>query len=131
MSSSIAIGNGMGSIYAPSGGAATAGANPGAEVASALRQEPASASGQTSRPLDMQHLEKEVARANRAMETQQQDISFSIDRDADTLVIKVINRTDKQVVKQIPSEQMLDFMHRVNAALESKASAGMLLRGEA
>ncbi|MDA0189672.1 MAG: flagellar protein FlaG, partial [Proteobacteria bacterium] len=37
------------------------------------------------------------------------DIQFSIDEDTGTTVVKIIDRTTDEVIRQIPSEEMLDI----------------------
>jgi flagellar protein FlaG len=37
------------------------------------------------------------------------DIQFSIDEDTDTTVVKIVDRNTQEVIRQIPSEEMLEI----------------------
>lgn len=47
--------------------------------------------------------------ANRFMKTLSQNLEFSIDADTNKTVVKVIDTTTNEVVKQFPSQEMLDI----------------------
>ena len=48
-----------------------------------------------------------VEKLNKMAEAQMRDVSFSIDKDADTTVIKVFKRKTGELIKQFPSELIL------------------------
>lgn len=50
---------------------------------------------------------KAVEKLNKMAEAQMRDVSFSIDKDADTTVIKVFRRKTGELIKQFPSELIL------------------------
>lgn len=47
--------------------------------------------------------------ANNFMRTLSQNLEFSIDKDTSKTVVKVIDTTTNEVVKQFPSQEMLDI----------------------
>ena len=55
-------------------------------------------------PIDVH---KAVEKLNKMAEAQMRDVSFSIDKDADTTVIKVFKRKTGELIKQFPSELIL------------------------
>jgi flagellar protein FlaG len=54
-----------------------------------------------------QELDKAVKSVNDFVSTVNNTLNFSIDEDTGTTVVKVIDNTTKEVIKQIPSEEML------------------------
>jgi len=53
-----------------------------------------------------------VEKLNKMAEAQMRDVSFSIDKDADTTVIKVFKRKTGELIKQFPSELILAMKAR-------------------
>jgi flagellar protein FlaG len=45
------------------------------------------------------------------------DIKFSIDQDSGRTVVKVVDRETKDVIRQIPSEEMLELAKALDRAL--------------
>ena len=58
-----------------------------------------------------------VAELNKIMESVTNDLEFSVDSSTNETVIKVVNTTTGQVVRQIPSEEMLRVAQRIVALL--------------
>lgn len=62
-----------------------------------------------------------------------QDLNISVDSDLGQTVVKVVNRDDKQVIRQIPSEEILSLMKKLSAIAEkySDDSSGLLIQDKA
>ncbi len=52
-------------------------------------------------------LNSAVKTANKFMQALSQNLQFSIDKDTEKVVVKLVDNSTKEVVKQIPSEEML------------------------
>jgi flagellar protein FlaG len=52
-------------------------------------------------------VESAVTKANKVVQASARDIEFTVDDSTGTTVVKVVDRATKQVVRQIPSEEML------------------------
>jgi len=57
------------------------------------------------------------------------DLHMSVDKDTGELVIKVVDQQSQKVIRQIPSEEVLDFIRQFSAGIE--AQKGMLLKEQA
>lgn len=72
-------------------------------------------------PIDVH---KAVEKLNKMAEAQMRDVSFSIDKGADTTVIKVFKRKTGELIKQFPSEMILamktKFRHNTGWFIDSK-----------
>ena len=91
----------------------------------------AAASGQEL-PLDqaeerasVQQVESAVSKISDFVQNFQRDLQFSIDKDSDRLVVKVVDSETQEVIRQIPSEEML----RIARSLDSSES--LILREQA
>lgn len=107
---------------APRGSGSTTPAR-GLEVDSALPQANGSAQGaavQAKVTVDERKLDDMVKKTNESDLARQNDLQFSVDRDTDVVVVKVVNRSSGEVLRQFPSEEMLDFMHKVDEAAASR-----------
>jgi flagellar protein FlaG len=71
-----------------------------------------------------QDLDRALRRLNDTMVAAQRNLSFRIDKDSGRTVITVVDANTKEVVRQIPSEEVL----AVSRALEG---SGMLLDAQA
>ena len=72
-----------------------------------------------------EQLKEAVARMNKASQDKSQGLEFSIDNDSKRTVVKVIDQTTKEVLRQIPTPEALE----IAKALEAKSStAGMLIQ---
>lgn len=71
----------------------------------------------------------EVAQAvkslNKAMQQQAQNLEFSIDSDTDRVVVKVVDKSTHEVLRQIPSEEALQIAKALDQA------SGLLIRQKA
>jgi flagellar protein FlaG len=59
------------------------------------------------RVVDQIHLQSAVNATNEFVKPINSSIEFSMDRDAGEMVVKVMDTTTKEVIRQIPSEEML------------------------
>lgn len=61
------------------------------------------------------------------------DLNITVDRDVNKTVVKVINRSSDEVIRQIPSEEVLSLMRRMSeiANQASGGTSGMLLSDQA
>jgi flagellar protein FlaG len=64
------------------------------------------------------------------MESVRRDLRFNIDDDAGRLVIKVVDQKNGEVVRQIPSEEVLALLRRMKEA-DGDDRRGMLIKDEA
>lgn len=76
------------------------------------------AKSQQAQVKEMQdHVEAAVAQMNEYIQSTQRDLHFSYDRAAGETVVKVLDRTTQEVIRQIPDESFLKLA-------QSKASEG-------
>lgn len=68
--------------------------------------ETADAANRTTLPTDIRNA---VEKVKEFVSPVASDIQFSIDEDTGTTVVKIIDRTTDEVIRQIPSEEMLDI----------------------
>lgn len=68
--------------------------------------ETADAANRTTSPTDIRNA---VEKVKEFVSPVASDIQFSIDEDTGTTVVKIIDRTTDEVIRQIPSEEMLDI----------------------
>jgi flagellar protein FlaG len=66
-----------------------------------------------------------VTQANRAMAALSATLSFEVDAETNTTVVKVIDTSDNSVLRQIPSREMLDIARALDRL------QGMLVRDKA
>jgi len=72
-----------------------------------------------------EQLKQAVSQLNKASQDNTQGLEFSIDNDSKRTVVKVIDQTTKEVLRQIPTQAALEMAK----ALESKSStAGLLIQ---
>lgn len=50
-----------------------------------------------------------VEKANKVVQASARDIEFSVDNSTNEVVVKVVDQATKQVIRQIPSEEMLQI----------------------
>ena len=107
---------------APVGDAATA---LGAPRAPAVAVDTAAAVKGPANVPSAEQLKEAVSQLNKASQDKSQGLEFSIDNDSKRTVVKVIDQTTKEVLRQIPTPEALE----IAKALESKSStAGLLIQ---
>jgi flagellar protein FlaG len=65
-----------------------------------------------------------VSRLNQSSQAKSQGLEFSVDTDSKRTVVKVIDQTTKEVLRQIPTPEALE----IAKSLESKSSTGLLIQ---
>ena len=72
-----------------------------------------------------EQLKEAVSQLNKASQDKTQGLEFSIDNDSKRTVVKVIDQTTREVLRQIPTQEALE----IAKALESKSTtAGLLIQ---
>ena len=94
------------------------------ETVSALTQE--KAEKQELAVKDMQEL---VDNLNESREISSRNLSFNVDQEAGRTVIKVVDSESGDVIRQIPSEELVELAKRMKEQADSgtESSSGMLL----
>lgn len=81
---------------------------------------------QTTKPTD---LAAAIERAEKAVNGQVRDFSFSIHEKTGDVVVRIIDRESKEVIRQIPAEEMLRIAEQLQS-LEGENKPGLLLKQE-
>lgn len=74
----------------------------------------------------LEQLSQAVKNINKALEDQSRGLEFSIDSEIDRTIIKVVDQNTKQVIRQIPSEEVLEIAKALDVALQ-----GLLIKQKA
>jgi flagellar protein FlaG len=80
-----------------------------------------------ARRADAQQLREAMAEANRRLAQIARELTFEFDETAGRIVVRLVDRTTREVLRQIPSEQALALAR----ALRDEAVRGALLRADA
>jgi len=88
---------------------------------------PASASDKTSMPgkTDIGQLDKAVEHINKSFEQASQGVEFSIDKETEIPVVKVVDRETREILRQMPSEEALAIARQIDRM------QGLLIKQEA
>lgn len=78
---------------------------------------------------DPKDLAAAIARAEKAANGQVRDFSFSIHEKTGEVVVRIIDRESKEVIRQIPAEEMLRIAEHLQT-LEGENKPGLLLKQE-
>lgn len=78
-----------------------------ATVADSTRQSPAPIQSQAISQAKQEDVEQAVKQVNEFVRPINNALSFSLDQESDQMVVKVIDQGTKEVIRQIPSEEML------------------------
>jgi flagellar protein FlaG len=65
-----------------------------------------------------------VSQLNKSSQAKSQGLEFSVDSDTKRTVVKVVDQSTKEVLRQIPTPEALE----IAKSLESKASTGLLIQ---
>lgn len=92
-----------------------------------LQQKEASieATSQKAQKVDAKELQQQVEQVNSRLEQLGMGVSFSIDESSQSPVIKVIDRSTDEVIKQFPNEESLKRMEQIQSYLDSVQQNGM------
>jgi flagellar protein FlaG len=77
--------------------------------------------------LSQKALEKVVSQLNAYIQNTQRDMDFSVDGSTGRVVVKVIDSESEQVIRQIPSEEMLAISRHLVESLETEEPKGFLI----
>lgn len=64
--------------------------------------------------LTAEQVEQVVKEMKQVVEPLAQNLEFSIDKDTGQTIVKVIDTTTKEIVRQIPSEELLTIAHSID-----------------
>jgi flagellar protein FlaG len=71
--------------------------------------------------------EKVVSELEAFVQKAQRNLDFEVDDKTGRVVVKVIDATNDEVIRQIPSEEMLALSRRLRDFLEERQSAGVFV----
>lgn len=77
--------------------------------------------------LSQEALEKVVSQLNAYIQNTQRDMDFSVDDTTGRVVVRVVDSTTEEVIRQIPSEEMLAISRHLLENLESEQPKGFLI----
>ena len=100
-------------------------ATPGKAVAAA--SEPKDAEPQP----DPSSIDAAVLRLNEYLQQEQRTLEFSVDKDSGRVIITVTDSETNQVIRQIPSDEILALMRHLSDTSAGSTSRGVLLSEQA
>jgi flagellar protein FlaG len=103
---------------------ADAAAAQGAARAPASAVETAAAVKPPSAAPSLEQVKEAVSQLNKSSQAKSQGLEFSVDSDSKRTVVKVVDQSTKEVLRQIPTPEALE----IAKALESKSSTGLLIQ---
>ena len=77
--------------------------------------------------LSQEALEKVVSQLNAYIQNTQRDVDFSVDDSTGRVVVRVIDSSTEEVIRQIPSEEMLAISRHLVESLETEQPKGFLI----
>ena len=77
--------------------------------------------------LSQEALEKVVSQLNAYIQNTQRDMDFSVDDATGRVVVRVVDSNTEEVIRQIPSEEMLAISRHLLESLESEQPKGFLI----
>jgi uncharacterized FlaG/YvyC family protein len=77
--------------------------------------------------LSQQALEKAVSQMAAYIQNTQRDMDFSVDEVTGRVVVRVIDSDSEEVIRQIPSEEMLAISRHLAESLENDEPKGFLI----
>ncbi len=77
--------------------------------------------------LSQEALEKVVSQLNAYIQNTQRDVDFSVDDATGRVVVRVIDSISEEVIRQIPSEEMLAISRHLIESLETDQPKGFLI----
>lgn len=81
-------------------------------------------------PASREEINAAASEITKYVQNVQRNLNFSVDEDSGQTVIKVIDRESDEVIRQIPSEEMLALARRLRD-LEGEEASGLLVRSQA
>ena len=77
--------------------------------------------------LSQEALEKVVSQLNAYIQNTQRDVDFSVDDSTGRVVVRVVDSISEEVIRQIPSEEMLAISRHLVESLETEQPKGFLI----
>ena len=77
--------------------------------------------------LSQEALEKVVSQLNAYIQNTQRDVDFSVDDATGRVVVRVVDSVSEEVIRQIPSEEMLAISRHLVESLETEQPKGFLI----
>ncbi|RZT09033.1 flagellar protein FlaG [Duganella sp. CF402] len=96
----------------------------GAARAPATAVETAAAVKAPSAAPSLDQVNQAVSQLNKSVQAKSQGLEFSIDSDSKRTVVKVVDQTTKEVLRQIPTPEALE----IAKSLESGSGTGLLIQ---
>jgi flagellar protein FlaG len=97
-------------------GSSGSGPTAAAPAAAAAPARPAKPAASTPADASVDELKKAVNAVNKSLDSRSQAIEFSIDETDKRPIIKVVDQQTKEVIRQIPTEEMLDIARALDKA---------------
>jgi flagellar protein FlaG len=94
-----------------------AGASSVADVPATTRATPQA----VPKPVDAAQLHQAIDDANRQLEQESLNLQYSIDKDTKETIVKLVNTQSGEVIRQIPSQEMLAIAKQIDKALASRS----------
>lgn len=118
-----------------SGNAVTTQTTPASQQANAASQTAATSGASTSSAAEpsASQVEKAVQKINASPAVQSQGIEFSIDSSSHRVVVKVVDQSNNEVIRQIPSKEALAIADSLDQSTGtgSSTSQGLLISQQA
>jgi flagellar protein FlaG len=89
------------------------------------RTETASVVQQPTSVPNMEQVKEAVQKANQTMQALSNDLEFLIDEESDRTIVRVIDQATKEVIRQMPSEEVLEIAKALDRV------QGLLIRQKA
>ena len=88
--------------------------------------------GPEERPADVsaKTLDKAAQKLKEYFQSSQSDLKFSVDNDTGDVVFKIINATTQEVIRQVPSEEVLVMAHKLRGLSKPQDASGVLMDKE-
>jgi flagellar protein FlaG len=88
--------------------------------------------GQGARPTDAsaQNLDEAAKTIKDYLQNSQSDLSFSVDKGSGDMVFKVVNSTTHEVIRQVPTEDVLVMARKLRQLSHAKDASGVLMDKE-
>ena len=77
--------------------------------------------------LSREALEKVVSQLSAYVQNTQRDVNFSVDDSTGRVVVRVIDSESEEIIRQIPSKEMLAISQRLVESLETEQQKGFLI----
>ena len=78
--------------------------------------------------VDAKTLQQAVGQLNTYAQNLNRALQFRVDRDSGETVVRVLDSTTDEVIRQIPNEEVLTIANRMRAASEKSGNAGVLIQ---